>query len=57
MKKKIMNSMEAFSKAMVQPLMYLSVGGLVLAIGALLTNNTIQGALPFLSWTDRKSVV
>ncbi len=51
MKKKVMNVMEAFSKAMVQPLMYLSVGGLILAIGALLTNNTIQGALPFLSWT------
>lgn len=50
MKKKVMNVMEAFSKAMVQPLMYLSVGGLILAIGALLTNNTIQGALPFLSW-------
>ena len=39
MKKKVMNVMEAFSKAMVQPLMYLSVGGLILAIGALLTNN------------------
>lgn len=50
MKKKFMNAMESFSKAMVQPLMYLSVGGLVLAIGALLTNSTIQRVLPFLSW-------
>ena len=48
MKKKIMGALENFSKAMLQPLMYLSVGGLILAIGALLTNSAISGALPFL---------
>lgn len=50
MKKKIMGALENFSKAMLQPLMYLSVGGLILAIGALLTNSAISGALPFLKW-------
>ena len=50
MKKKVMNALENFSKAMLQPLMYLSVGGLILAIGALLTNSAISGALPFLKW-------
>lgn len=51
MKKKIMNALENFSKAMLQPLMYLSVGGLILAIGALITNSTISNVLPFLQWT------
>ena len=51
MKKKIMNTLEAFAKAMVQPLMYLSVGGIVLAIGALLTNSSLCSLLPFLKWT------
>ena len=41
MKKRIMNALENFSKAMLQPLMYLSVGGLILAIGALITNSAI----------------
>ena len=50
MKKRIMNALENFSKAMLQPLMYLSVGGLILAIGALITNSAISSALPFLKW-------
>ncbi|MDO4500029.1 MAG: PTS transporter subunit EIIC [Erysipelotrichaceae bacterium] len=50
MKNKIMKALETFAKAMVQPLMYLSVAGIVLAIGALLTNSTITGMLPFLQW-------
>ena len=50
MKKKVMNALENFSKAMLQPLMFLSVGGLILAIGALITNPAISGALPFLKW-------
>ena len=44
MKKRIMNALENFSKAMLQPLMYLSVGGLILAIGALITNSAISSA-------------
>lgn len=50
MKKKFMNTLEGFAKAMVQPLMYLSVGGIILAIGALLTNSVLTGLLPFLGW-------
>lgn len=37
-----------FSKSIVQPLMYLSVAGILLIIGILLTNSTITGMLPFL---------
>ena len=48
MKEKIMKSLEKFSKAMIQPLMYLSVAGIVLAVGALLTNSTITNLVPFL---------
>ena len=48
--KKIMNTLEVFAKAMVQPLMYLSVAGMILAIGSLLTNTTVTGLLPFLAW-------
>lgn len=50
MKEKFLKAMEGFAKAMVQPLMYLSVGGMVLAFGTLLTNNTLAGYLPFLKW-------
>ena len=38
MKKKIMGALENFSKAMLQPLMYLYVGGLIMAIGAMIKN-------------------
>lgn len=50
MKKKILNGMETFSKAMVQPLMYISVAGMLLVLGVLLTNDSIVGALPFLQF-------
>ena len=48
MKDKIMGVMEKFSKAMVQPLSYISVAGMILVIGVLLTNTTITGMLTFL---------
>lgn len=50
MKEKMMGAMEKFAKAMVQPLMYLSVAGMVMILGVLITNTTITGALPFLKW-------
>ena len=40
--KKIMNTLEVFAKAMVQPLMYLSVAGMILAVGS----NPIVPPLP-----------
>ena len=46
--KKLMNALEVFAKAMVQPLMYLSVAGMILAIGSLLTNTTVPVCCP--SW-------
>ena len=57
MKQKITGALETFSKAMVQPLMYLSAAGILIVVGVLLTNSTIIGFLPFLQWGDRKSVV
>ncbi len=48
MKDKIMGAMEKFSKAMVQPLAYISVAGMILVIGVLLTNTSVTGFLPFL---------
>lgn len=48
MKDKIMGAMEKFSKAMVQPLAYISVAGMILVIGVLLTNTSVTGLLPFL---------
>ena len=50
MKKKITGTLETFSKAMVQPLMYLSAAGILIVIGVLLTNSIITNALPFLQW-------
>lgn len=50
MKEKILNAMEKFSKAMVQPLSYVSVAGMILVIGVLLTNTSVTGLLPFLKW-------
>lgn len=49
MKNKILNAMETFSKAMVQPLSYISVAGMLLVLGVLLTNNSIVELLPFLN--------
>ena len=56
MKQKIMSAMESFSKAMVQPLMYLSPAGILIVIGVLLTNSTITGFLPFLQWAPIQMV-
>ncbi len=50
MKQKLMNALETFAKAMVQPLSYLSVAGMIMVVGVLLTNSTITGLLPFLQW-------
>lgn len=50
MKKKLLNMMETFSKAMVQPLSYISVAGMLLVLGVLLTNDSITGLLPFLKF-------
>lgn len=50
MKDRIMNLMEIFAKAMVQPLSYISVAGMILVIGVLLTNKSVTGLLPFLQW-------
>ena len=48
MKEKMKSALERFSKAIVQPLMYLSVAGTVLILGILLTNGSITGKIPFL---------
>ncbi len=50
MKEKIMNTLEVFAKAMVQPLSYLSVAGMIMVVGVLLTNSTITALVPFLQW-------
>lgn len=50
MKEKIMVALEKFSKAMVQPLSYISVAGMILVVGVLVTNKAIVGLLPFLGW-------
>lgn len=48
MKEKIKGSLEKFSKSIVQPLMYLSVAGMILILGILLTNTGITSKLTFL---------
>lgn len=48
MKKKFKASMEAFSKSIVQPLMYLGVAGTILIFGILLTNTAITEKFTFL---------
>lgn len=50
MKEKILNALERFSRAMLAPLHYLSVAGILLVVGALLTNSTLRTALPVLDW-------
>lgn len=45
-----MSLLESFSKAVVQPLAYLSCAGMLMVIGVLLTNSTITGLIPFLKW-------
>ena len=49
MKEKFMKSAETFSKAMVQPIMSLSVVGLIVTFGVLTTNPNMVKMLPFLS--------
>lgn len=50
MKKRILSGLELISKSIVQPLMYLSVIGIIMVIGVLITNNSVNGLLPFLKW-------
>ena len=47
----VKGALEVFAKSMVQPLLYLSVAGILLVIGIVLTNSSIVAAVPFLSWT------
>lgn len=50
MKNKIYGSLEKVSKTMVQPLMYLSVVGIIMVLGVLITNDAVKGLIPFLDW-------
>ena len=45
---KIKGALEVFAKSIVQPLMYLSVAGILLIVGIVLTNSTVTAALPVL---------
>lgn len=45
-----MGALESFSKAMVQPLMFLAAAGILIVVGVLITNTAITNALPFLKW-------
>lgn len=47
----IKGALNTFAKSIIQPLTYMSVVGVFLVIGVILTNDTIAEALPFLSWT------
>lgn len=49
MKEKLVDSMAKFAKSMVQPLMYVSIVGIVMLIGIILTNQGIRDAVPFLN--------
>lgn len=44
----VKGALEVFAKSIVQPLMYLSVAGILLIVGILLTNATITGMVPVL---------
>lgn len=48
--KRFKSVLEKFAKVMVQPLMYLSVAGIIMVVGVLLTNDAVRGMLPFLDW-------
>lgn len=50
MKRKILDATANFAKSMVQPLMYVSVVGIVMLIGIVLTNAGLTKTLPFLGW-------
>ncbi len=45
---RVKSALEVFAKSVVQPLMYLSVAGILLIVGILLTNSTVTAALPIL---------
>ncbi len=47
-KTNVKSALEAFAKSIVQPLMYLSVAGILLILGILLTNSTITAMVPVL---------
>lgn len=49
MKEKLVDSMAKFAKSMVQPLMYVSVVGIVMLIGIIITNQGIRDAVPFIN--------
>lgn len=49
MKTKLIKISEIFSKAMVQPIMYLAVTGIFSVIGIILTNNVVLSFVPFLN--------
>ncbi len=49
-KEKLSKTLEGFSKALTQPLMYLAGGGMILAIATVFTQSNIVQALPFLAW-------
>ena len=48
MKQKILHALETFSRAMITPLSYVSVAGLLLTVGALLTSGAVRRVLPVL---------
>lgn len=50
MKKRILAGLELISKSIVQPLMYLSVVGIIMVLGVLITNKSVIEFLPFLQW-------
>ena len=49
MKEKIMNGMQAFSKAMFTPVLILPIAGILIAIGNIFTNARLLQILPFLN--------
>ena len=49
MKDKIMNGMQAFSKAMFTPVLILPIAGILIAIGNVFTNARLLQILPFLN--------
>ena len=49
--KKILNTLERFSQALLVPLAYFPAAGLLLVLGALLTSSALQAVCPLLTWT------
>lgn len=48
MKEKVMNAMQAFSKAMFTPVLILPIAGILIAVGNIFTNARLLDLLPFL---------